>query len=223
VRRTFRIGATTYCCELFAPALMSLLRATAPMISVHFEELSTDTVDRLLDGQNDFAITISARLIDKLGSSADVLDSRRLFTDHFVVAMAKDHPHTGDTISFDELCALGYIETRFGGVIAGISEQLLRQQPRQPHICGWLPNFQLTLDAVGQTDMVTILPSLLIGTKGDRLNVRSLPVPFEMPMMEERLYWHRRNDNDPGHRWMAQTLATVVRTVTAQHDDDDAG
>ena len=211
--RVFRIAATTYCCELLAPALLSLFRETAPMISLHFEELSTGTVDRLLDGQNDFAITISARLIDNLGSSNEVLASEKLFTDHFVVAVSKDNTLVGDTISFDELCELGYIETRFGGVIAGVSEQILRQQPKQPHICGWLPNFQLTLDAVGQSDMVTILPSLLIGLKGDSLNVRSLPVPFEMPILEELLFWHRRNNNDLGHRWMAQTLANVVKDV----------
>jgi LysR family transcriptional regulator, nod-box dependent transcriptional activator len=197
--RVFRIAATTYCCELLAPTLISLLRDSAPMISVQFEELST----------------ISARLIDNLGSYNEVLASEKLFADHFVVAVSKDNGLVGDSISFDELCDLGYIETRFGGVIAGISEQLLRQQPKQPRICGWLPNFQLTLDAVGQTNMATILPSLLIGMKGDRLNVRALPVPFEMPILEEHLFWHRRNDNDPGQRWMARTLGDVVKKVTS--------
>jgi LysR family transcriptional regulator, nod-box dependent transcriptional activator len=209
--RVFRIAATTYCCELLAPKLFSLLKNIAPTISVHFEELSTSTVDHILDGQNDFAITISARLIDNLGSYNEVLESEKLFTDHFVIAVSKCNPLVGDTINFDQLCELGYIETRFGGVIAGVSEQILRQQPRQPRINGWLPNFQLTLDAVSQSDMVTILPSLLIGLKGDRLNVRSIPVPFEMPILEERLFWHRRNNNDPGHRWMSQILTQVAK------------
>lgn len=212
--RVFRISATTYCCEILSTALISHLRRVAPMISVQFEDLSTGTVDLLLGGQSDFAITISARLLDRLDKHDDVLASEKLFTDQFVVAISKDNAHTGDAITFEEFCAMGYIETRFGGVIAGVSEQILKQQPRQPHICGWMPNFQLTLDAVGQTDMVTILPALLVELKGDLHNVRALPVPFEMPILEERLYWHRRNDNDPGHRWMAQTLAEVVKKVT---------
>jgi LysR family transcriptional regulator, nod-box dependent transcriptional activator len=209
-RRVFRISATTYCCELLATPLISRLRETAPLISVQFEELSADTADRILDGQIDFAITISARLIDKLQTHHEVLRSEKLFTDAFVVAIARDNPKVGDSISFDQLCDLGYIETRFGGVITGISEQLWRQQPKQPQTCGWLPNFQLTLDTVGQTDMAAILPSLLVALRGDRYNVRALPVPFEMPILEERLYWHRRNDNDAGHVWMAQTLEQVV-------------
>lgn len=209
-RRVFRISATTYCCELLAAPLISRLRRFAPTVRVQFEELSADTVDRILDGQIDFAITISARLLDKFQSHDEFLRSEKLFEDHFVVTLAKNNPYVGDTISFDELCEMDYIETRFGGVIVGVSEQLWRQQPKQPHTCGWLPNFQLTLDIVGQTDLAAILPSLLIGLRGERYNVRSLPVPFEMPILEERLYWHRRNDNDAGHLWMAQMLRQVV-------------
>jgi LysR family transcriptional regulator, nod-box dependent transcriptional activator len=61
--------------------------------------------------------------------------------------------------------------------------------------------------------MTTILPSLLIDLKGDRYDVRSLPVPFEMPILEERLFWHRRNDNDAGHLWMAHTLEQLVKDL----------
>ena len=212
-RRVFRISATTYCCELLATPLISRLRQIAPTVSVQFEELSPDTADRILNGQIDFAITIFARLVDKLQSDHEVLRSTKLFTDQFVVAIAKNHAHVEDTISFDQLCDMRYVETRFGGVIAGVSEQLWQQQPKQPHTCAWLPNFQLTLDTVGQTDMATILPSLLVRLQGERYKVRSLPVPFEMPVLEERLYWHRRNDNDAGHLWMAKTLEQVVEDL----------
>lgn len=212
-RRVFRISATTYGCELLATPLISALRERAPLVSVQFEELAADTAERILDGQVDFAITISARLLDKMESHDEHFHSEKLFTDSFVVAVAKDNPRVKDTITFDELCEMGYIETRFGGTIAGIAEQLWRQQPKQPRISGWLPNFQLALDTVGQTDMATILPRLLVALQGDRYNVRSVPVPFEMPILEERLYWHKRNDNDPGHAWMTETLRETVHNL----------
>lgn len=213
-KRVFRISATTYGCELLATPLISRLSEIAPSISVQFEELAPNTVDRILDGQIDFAITISARLLDKIESHNEFLRSERLFTDEFVVAIAKDNPYDAATISFDRLCETPYVETRFGGVIAGISEQLWRQQPKQPRTSAWLPNFQLALDTVGQTDMVTILPSLLVALQGERYGVRSLPVPFEMPILEERLYWHRRNDSDAGHLWMARMLGEQADELT---------
>jgi DNA-binding transcriptional LysR family regulator len=216
-RRIFRISATTYCCELLATHLISRLREIAPLVSVQFEELLADTPDRILDGQIDFVITISARLLDKMQAYHEFMRSEKLFTDKFVVAISKDNAHTAKTINFDELCGMGYIETRFGGVIAGVAEQLWRQQPKQPHTCGWLPNFHLTLNAVGRTDMATILPALLVAMQGDRYNVRALPVPFEMPIIEERLYWHRRNDSDPGHLWMKRTLEEVATSFISEN------
>jgi len=212
-RRVFRVSATTYCCEILATPLISRLREVAPFISVQFEELSADTADRVVNGQIDFAITLSARLLDKMQVYAASMRSTKLFTDEFVVAISKDHTLTAKTIAFDELCEMGYLETRFGGVIAGIAEQMWRQQPKQPHTCGWLPNFQLTLNTVGRTDMATIVPSLLVAMQGDQYNVRSLPVPFEMPILEERLYWHRRNENDAGQVWMRRVFEDVAASL----------
>jgi DNA-binding transcriptional LysR family regulator len=212
-QRVFRISATTYVSELLAVPLIACLQRHAPMISVQFEELSVDTVDRILNGQIDFAITISARLLDKIDEHSALLQSTKLFTDQFVVAIAKNNPYTGQTISFDQLCEMGYVETRFDSSIIGVSELLWRQQTRQPQPRGWLPNFHLTLDTVGQTEMAAILPSLLVRLRGQRYGVRALPVPFEMPLLEETLYSHKRNESDAGHRWMADTLMEVVERL----------
>jgi DNA-binding transcriptional LysR family regulator len=208
--RVFRVAATTYGCELLATPLICRLRRVAPRISVQFVELAADTADLIFDGQIDFAITISAHFIKRRQADNTHLKSVRLFEDKFVVAIARVNPHVGEALSFDELCDMHYIETRFGGTIVGISEQLWQQQRRQPRVSGWLPNFHLTLDAISQTDMATIVPSLLVAQRGERDNVRSLPVPFDMPTLEERLYWHRRNDKDPGHTWMVETLNEVA-------------
>jgi len=209
-RRLFRVSATTYGCEIMAVPLLSRLRQVAPLVSVEFEELSAHTADRIVDGQVDFSITISARLIKGMQVHEEFLQSETLFTDDFVVAISKDNPFTGDVISADELCDMAYVETRFGGMIAGVAEQLWRQQPRQPRVCAWLPNFHLTLDTVGRTGMAAILPSLMVVTHGNRHNVRALAVPLAMPMLEERLYWHRRNDSDPGHSWMQGMIRKIA-------------
>jgi DNA-binding transcriptional LysR family regulator len=212
-QRVFRISATTYISELLAVPLIAHLQQQAPRISVQFEELSVDTVDRIMNGQIDFAITISARLLDKMDEHCALLRSKKLFTDHFVVAIAKHNPYSGETVSFDQLCEMGYVETRFDSSIIGVSELLWRQQTKQPQTRAWLPNFHLTLDTVGQTEMATILPSLLVRLRGQRYGVRSLPVPFEMPLLEETLYSHKRNESDAGHRWMADTLTEVVQDL----------
>ncbi len=211
--RVFRISSTTYCSEILATALLGKLRKIAPNISIQFEELSNDTGNRIFEGQIDFAITISARVIEYLSDINTSIRSEKLFSDEFVVVMSRDNPFKAEKISFDELCEMRYVETRFAGDITGLGEQIWRQQIRQPFICGWMPNFHLTLDTIDQTDLVSVLPSLLTRTKGDRYNVRTLPVPFEMPRLEERLFWHKRNDKDPAHQWMIQVLKDLLKDL----------
>lgn len=208
--RVFRFSATTYCSEILATPLLKKLRTAAPNVSIHFEDLSTDTARRISNGEIDFAITITARIIDNFESLDRFLQSKKLFVDEFVVAMARSNPRTNETITFDELCEMPYVETRFGGYFEGISEQVWRQQPRRPRISGWFPNFQLALDAVAETDMFTILPSLVVALKNRSEVIRTMPVPFDMPILDERLFWHNRNDNDPGHQWMAQLVQEVI-------------
>ena len=211
--RVFRFSSTTYCSEVLATALLSKLRKIAPNISVQFEELSNDTGSRILEGQIDFAITISARVAEYLNDINSSMNSEELFSDDFSVVMSRNNPFTKDMISFDELCAMRYVETRFAGDITGLGEQIWRQQRRQPFICGWMPNFHLTLDTISHTDLVSVLPSLLTKMKGDSYNVRTLPVPFEMPRLEERLFWHRRNDSDPAHQWMIQVIKDLIKEL----------
>lgn len=59
-------------------------------------------------------------------------------------AIAKDNPRINDALSFDRFCETGYVETRFDGVITGLSEQAWRRQPWKPYVRSCLSNFQLT-------------------------------------------------------------------------------
>jgi len=95
--------------------------------------------------------------------------------------------------------------------MVSIGEQALRCQPRQPKVMAWFPNFELTLDAVTRTGMIGALPSQLVArrTKG----IRALPLPFEVPLFDERCYWHPRNENDLGHRWFRRVLQCVTQDL----------
>lgn len=212
-KRFFKISATTFCSDILATPLIRHLEKVAPSVSVQFDDLQPDTVDHLINGQIDFAITISARILTDKANLDSSLLSMPLFEDEFVLAVSKNNSLAQDSVDFDQLCELPYIETRFGSVIVGVSEQMWRQQPRQPIIRAWLPNFQLTLDTVGQTNMVAIVPSNLISINPDRYAVRALPVPFKLPAIEERLFWHQRNDGDLGYAWFRELLRSTIHEI----------
>jgi LysR family nod box-dependent transcriptional activator len=209
-QRKFRISASTFCWELLAAPLIRHLEKVAPQVSCQFDDLFSDTLAKLAEGQLDLAITISQRLFIEPSNLDKPLSAIRLFSDQLVLVVARDNKLVGRTVSFDELCARPYIETRFGSDVASLGEEVWRRQPKQPEVHAWLPNFQLTLDAVSRTDMTAIIPSQLVEMHRDRFKVRSVPVPFEIPTIEEQIFWHPRNDLDPGHIWFRGVLRSIA-------------
>lgn len=213
VQRVFRVSTSTFCSDVLAVPVIRYLEKAAPHISCQFDDLLADTMTKLVDGRIDFAITIGQRLLMEPINLDKPLSAVDLFSDRLVLAVAADNDMVGDTVDFDRLCTLPYIETRFGNDMANLGEQVWRRQPKQPRARAWLPNFQLTLDVVSRTDMIAMVPSHLVTMHKDRFNVRTLPIPFDIPALEERVFWHPRNDEDPGHRWFREVLQSVVREL----------
>lgn len=206
----YRIAASTFCSDLLAVPVIRRLSEVAPGVSCHFDDLQPDTLDRLADGQVDFAVTVAQRLLGDAMRQDKDLAEMPLFNDHMVLVVARENRLVGETVTFDALCDLPYAETRFANDLTGIGERIWRQQPRPPKIRAWLPNFHLTLDAVSRTDLVGMVPSRLIARYRGQFPVRTLPVPFAVPVLEEQIYWHPRNDADRGHRWFRDLLRWVA-------------
>jgi LysR family transcriptional regulator, nod-box dependent transcriptional activator len=215
-KRIFRLGCSTFCSEIIALPLALRLAAVAPGISVQFNDILPDTLTRLLDGGIDVTVTVGQRLTLDPALVDRPLRDRPLFSDYMVLVAARRNRALEGTLDYDQLCKLPYVETRFGGDLDSMPEQTLRQQNRRPKTQLWLPNFQQALAVVAASDMVTIAPSLLARRYADTLNLRILDVPFHIPVLEERLFWHPRHDGDLGHCWFRDVLTEVVAASVGQ-------
>jgi LysR family transcriptional regulator, nod-box dependent transcriptional activator len=209
--RVFRVSASTYCSDLLAVPVIEHLAEAAPNVSCQFDDLTSETVSRVIDGRLDFAITISLRLLDTAAIQEKSLSETPLFTDHMVLVVADGNTAVGDSITFDELCKMPYAETRFSNDILGIGERVWQQLPQSPRVRAWLPNFHLTLDALSRSNLIAMLPARLVAAKKSSFRVRTLPVPFDVPKLEETIFWHPRNQADSGHLWFRDLLKLIAK------------
>lgn len=215
VQRVFRIACSTYCSELFALPLASRLSKIAPGVAVQFDDLLSDTVTRLIDGSLDCTITVLQRLTlyQTCAGAEKSLNNRELFSDRLVLAAAANNRALDSLSSYDEFCDLPYVETRFGNQFMSLSEEIFQCQGRLPKTRMLLPSFQQTLQLVAATDMVAMAPLKLIERYADQLGLRWIDAPIELPVLDEQLFWHPRNDQDPGHRWFRDVLADVIEAT----------
>ncbi len=214
-QRVFRVACSTYCSEMFALPLAARLGKTAPGIAIQFDDLLCDTVARLIDGSVDCTITLLQRLtLDPAHAGAEKsLNSQGLFSDRLVIAAAAGNVALASLTTYDEFCELPYVETRFGNQFLSLSEDIFQRQGRQPATRMRLPSFQQTLQLIAETDMVGMAPLRLVERYADRLGLQWVECPIEIPVLDEQIFWHPRNDQDAGHRWFRELLTEVVESV----------
>jgi len=213
LERTFKLSASTFCIDMLSVPLLEFFSKVAPGVSCQFDDLLSDSISLLAEGKSDLAISIAQRPQMEVLNFDAPLASETFFSDHMVLVVAENNKKVGTKITLDELCELPFIGTRFGRNIVSLGEQVWNSQPKRPRVKAWLPNFQMTLDTVGQTDCIAMVPSKIIQLHIGRYRVRTLPVPFEVPLLDEKLFWHPRNEFDPAHKWFREALQSILKKL----------
>ncbi|MGH3966875.1 MAG: hypothetical protein ACRDTV_01810, partial [Mycobacterium sp.] len=79
-------------------------------------------------------------------------------------------------------------------------------QMRMPAI---VSNFSSIPPLVAGTERVAVMQLRLATAIGAAWNLRLVDPPFASAPLIEAFWWHPYYNNDPGHRWLRQTLAVV--------------
>ena len=92
----------------------------------------------------------------------------------------------------------------FGGIAAvaraGLGAERLRL----------LPNFTDAPFFVARTDYVLSAPRGFLALFERELKLKRLKLPLPLPRFTHRLVYHQRQENDPEHTWLRQSLAKLA-------------
>lgn len=212
-KRVFRVTMSDLCSELLGPPLIRSLTTLAPNIGCEIDDMMQDALMRLHEGQSDLLITLAQRTFLDPNYNDGSLEESLLFKDHMVLISARNNPLIHDDISYPEFCRMPYAEVRFGGHIVGIVESTLRRQKDKPMTRIWVPGFMQAMSLVSTSDLVTILPERLVDKYADVLSLKKAPAPLSFPEIEETMVWYKRNEDDPGHRWIRGMLEAAARSL----------
>lgn len=201
-QRRFVLAATDYLDFLVLPPLIEHLVQLAPGIVIHvqrtgptfpIESLENNTVDMVLG----FEVTLAppARF-----------PRSKLFDDRMACVVRKDHPLAADPdFSLDHYLAANHMLISRTGTNTGLIDDWLAERRLEGHVGLIVPHFLSAALIVAQTDMVLSLP-LRIGQRFVALApLRILPLPFELPVFNLVMIWHRRREKEPAHLWLRQT------------------
>lgn len=211
-RRTFHVSAPEFAERVVVPGLLRRLRQLAPGVRLEVHAPAGERAFELMErGELDMRI---AWLIPPPVTS---LRSVRLFNDRLICVADRRHRALKDGItmalfiSLPHVRTVGYSQTTTGRAIdSAIARRGRKVVPAQV-----VQTFSTMLRSIQGTDLVAIIPRLLLDDFEGRHLLRVHEPPLALPLVRYAAYWHERNQNDPGHRWFRGVMADVSRETKA--------
>jgi DNA-binding transcriptional LysR family regulator len=202
--RTFVINTTDIGEIFFLPPILHRLRAYAPHAVVQCVCLPQHEAAQAMSSG---AVDITIGYIPELkGSSIFV---QRLFEHPFTCLVREGHPGIPGPITLAQyrtaehiaLVGEGHDQKRFETMI-GKAEIARRVTFRSPH-------FSTIPFIVRDTDLIATIPKVIPYLFAEIKGLRVMPVPFALPPIPIKQYWHQKANADPAHAWLRQNIADL--------------
>ncbi len=189
---------------LFLPALLHELEKQAPDITITVQHLPpSETVRALEASAIDFAVSA-------LIKHSKSVHSIELGKDRMVCVMRKDHPAAkANRLTTRAFLALRHLRIVQSAGDMRFIEEALSMAGLRRKVAATTPHWLAASYLVETTDLVTALSESMVR----RLNVDGRfavrPLPVGGAEFSWRLYWHRRFDARPGHRWIRSLFEQI--------------
>lgn len=210
-KRTFRVAVTDALVEIVWPSLRQLIEAQAPGINIHARPYTiTNTEQILMDAEVDLVVGINP-------PSSSVIRTSMAMQSKFVCIMRNNHPLAKANLSIEEFANADHLLVSLSGDIEGLVDQALQQQGLKRRVAMTVNHFSVVPPLLQQSDLIAVLPSTTVEKAiFDRsISVTRMPIMLEPPPL--LIYWHKRNDNDEGLRWLREHIFRLIHEHSQNH------
>lgn len=194
------------------PALSKQIGRMAPGIRLRLIDSGSGDVERLLRDN-----VIDAALERPL-EMPDWISRQLLFRSPFVVIAARGHEairragiRPGERLPLALFCALPHALRSIDGSMTGSVDTALQKAGGARRVSLALPHFQGVALAVAEGHVIAAVPIQFAQAVAKSLRLEIYDPPVDVPAPEVRLYWHKRHDRNPAHRWLRDQITDAMK------------
>ncbi|EZP83976.1 PCP degradation transcriptional activation protein [Novosphingobium resinovorum] len=203
--RNFKVAASDFGQALFLSNLYPTLSRAAPRARISGVTLGHKAlIDELESGSVDIAIGGFPAL-------AGGIKAQTLFHETYVCVMRRHHPArlaTFDLEAFRNCDHIVVAAHEIGHVHERAESKLLEICPPE-RIRMVSENFIVSAMIAEEADVVLTVPARTGRWFAKHGTLEVMAVPFELPAIEVKQYWHERYHNDAGNKWLRRTIAEL--------------
>jgi DNA-binding transcriptional LysR family regulator len=204
--RRFAIAINNYAAVVLAPPLVAAVSAAAPGVRLDLQPSGTlDLVDRLDRGELDLSL-------GRIDSPGERFAKATLFEDPFVMVMRRGHPASRRKLSAAAFAALPCLEISSSREDYGFIDRWLAERTLVRRIALRAPYLSAAPILV-QSDLVATLSRRIAQefVRNHPLQIRE--PPYDSPLVQTVMMWHRRLDRHPAHRWLRDVILSVSKSL----------
>lgn len=199
--RRFRICMTDASHVTLLTTLLAHVRAVAPRVRVAAARIDHDTAQALEVGDADLAIGF----VPWLDAG---FYQQTLFQQDWVCLVNRSHPRLGKSLSRQEYRQEGHVAIT-AGTGAQLLEDALKRNRVQRDVVLELPGFLGLAAVIATTDLIATLPRQIGETIASAARLRVMDCPVPVASFDVKQHWHARYHDDPGNRWLRETVASL--------------
>ena len=201
--REFRLLLSDLGELVFLPRLLSHLRAHTPGATALVVQASRTHYEALL---RDRAADIA---VGHLPNLPPTLKHRPLFRDDYVVLRAKSSARSSRKLTLAQYAQAAHMEVDPPGSVRRPVETALESVGVQRRVVLRVPHYFAVPSILLQTDLLVTVPRSVARNLRNAEDLQITDAPLAIAPLEVTMYWHARQDTDPAHRWLRQTMVEL--------------
>lgn len=216
-RETFVIAMADATAALLVTPMMERLQQEAPSATLRLRPLTTRDPFPLLENDElhlavgHFPGAVADIVLREMQEDrADTFGYQQIYEGQYVCVMREGHPLGDGPISLDDYCQARHLLVSYSGRPFGFVDEALASRQRTRRIVLTLNQFFTAAQVAAQSDLLTVLPLDFIPTTGIADRLVWQPLPLAVPAMRVDMVWHRRQEQQPSHRWLRKQLDEVA-------------
>lgn len=209
--RVFTLAMRDVVESTILPPLMAAIAATAPSVGVNVLRVTRTELEQELA-----AGTVDAG-IDVLLPFSSHIRTMRLPHDETVVFARHGHPRiqSARDLTLESYLQHEHIQVSSRRSGPSLEDVELSRRGMQRRIRMRCQHYFTACSVVSQTDLLLTMPARYGRILNQQFGHQILPLPLELPVIDNHVYWHANVDNDPAHQWLRAQIAAVIAALPA--------
>jgi DNA-binding transcriptional LysR family regulator len=207
-RRTFTVAASDHREMHLIPRLMARLAKEAPGVRVCVipPARGADPTGLLESDGADMAVM-------KVEAIRPPLRAEEWFREPFVCISRRAHPRLRGGLTLASYAALPHVVVAPYGTPGSFVDVALAKAGKSRDVAVRVSSFSAAPVIVAASDCIATVPSSVAHQFLGWLRLQVYEPPLALPETPIGAVWHRRVDDDPGHRWFRAVLASIGRAA----------